>query len=147
MFNLVQLSVYMEAFEAELYAIIYSSMNESLLLAFSKIIIHTDCKSLTYLFRFSKICTKLSRWQIILSSFNTEIIFEPSTSVGIQLSDLLSRRPGDKPINRRPKIEEIEESEVIAETEDTMTGLEIEKYSCSIMATAGQALEGAAGRL
>ena len=33
--------------EAELYAIIYGLMNESLLLAFSKIIIHTDCKSLT----------------------------------------------------------------------------------------------------
>ena len=95
--------------EAELYAIIYGLMNESLLLAFSKIIMHTDCKSLTYLFRFSKICTKLSRWQIILSSFDTEIVFEPSSSVGIQLSDLLSRRPGDKPINRRPRIEEIEE--------------------------------------
>ena len=95
--------------ECELYAIIYALMNESLLLAFSKVVIHTDCRSLTYLFRFSKICSKLNRWQLILASFNTEIMFEPSTSLGIQIADQLSRRPGYNPINRRPKIEEIEQ--------------------------------------
>lgn len=95
--------------EAELFAIVYAIMQESLLLGFSKVIVHTDCKSLTYLFRFAKICSKLTRWQLILSSFDLEIFFEPSESIGIILSDMLSRRPGRRITNRRPKIEEIEQ--------------------------------------
>ena len=93
--------------ESELFAIVYAVMQESLLLCFSKIIVHTDCKSLTYLFRFSKICSKLTRWQIILASYDLEIYFEPSESIGIVLSDILSRRPGKRMMNRTPKIEEI----------------------------------------
>ena len=95
--------------EAELFAIIYALIQESLLLGFSKVIIHTDCKSLTYLFRFVKICSKLSRWQLILASYDLQIYFEPSTSIGIQISDLLSRRPEKRMINRRPKQEEIDD--------------------------------------
>ena len=94
--------------EAELYAIIYALTQESLLLSFSKIICHTDCKSLTYLFRFSRINSKLMRWQLILSSYDIDIYFEKSDSIGIILSDMLSRRPGDRMINRRPKQAEIE---------------------------------------
>ena len=76
--------------EAELFAIVYALIQESLLLGFSKVIVHTDCKSLTYLFRFAKICSKLTRWQLILASYDLVVYFEPSTSIGIQLSDLLS---------------------------------------------------------
>ena len=95
--------------EAELYAIVYAVIQESLLLGFSKIIAHTDCKSLTYLFRFAKICSKLNRWQLILNSFDLEIYFESSESVGIIMADMLSRRPGKRVTNRRPKIQEIEQ--------------------------------------
>ena len=95
--------------EAELYAIIYAVIQESLLLGFSKIIVHTDCRSLTYLFRFAKICSKLNRWQLILNSFDLEIYFESSESIGIMMADMLSRRPGKRITNRRPKIQEIEE--------------------------------------
>ena len=95
--------------EAELYAIIYAVIQESLLLGFSKIIAHTDCRSLTYLFRFAKICSKLNRWQLILNSFDLEIYFESSESIGIIMADMLSRRPGKRVTNRRPKIQEIEE--------------------------------------
>ena len=95
--------------EAELFAIVYAVINESLLLGFSKIICHTDCRSLTYLFRFSKICSKLNRWQLLLNSFNIDIYFEPSTSIGIIMADMLSRRPEQRPTNRRPKLHEIEE--------------------------------------
>ena len=93
--------------EAELFAIVYAVMQESLLLCFSKVIVHTDCKSLTYLFHFSRICSKLTRWQIILASYDLVIYFEPSESIGIVLSDILSRRPGKRMVNRRPKLEEI----------------------------------------
>ena len=95
--------------EAELFAIIHAVTQESLLLGFSKVIVHTDCKSLTYLFRFSKICSKLTRWQLILSSYDLDIYFEPSDSIGIKLSDMLSRRPGKRITNRKPKIQEIEQ--------------------------------------
>ena len=95
--------------EAELFAIVFAITQESLLLGFSKIIVHTDCKSLTYLFRFAKICSKLTRWQLILSSFDLEIYFESSDSIGIIISDMLSRRPGKRITNRRPKIEEIDQ--------------------------------------
>ena len=95
--------------EAELFAIVYAVMQESLLLGFSKVIVHTDYKSLTYLFRFSRICSKLARWQIILASYDLEIYFEPSESIGIVLSDLLSRRPEKRMTNRRPKLEEIDQ--------------------------------------
>ena len=95
--------------ECELFAIVYAIMQESLLLAFSRIIVHTDCRSLTFLFRFSKICSKLTRWQIILSSYDLEIKFEPSDSIGIVISDILSRRPGKRMVNRRPKMDEIDQ--------------------------------------
>ena len=95
--------------EAELFAIIHALITESLLLGFSKVIVHTDCKSLTYLFRFSKICSKLTRWQLLLASYDLEIYFEPSESIGIKVSDMLSRRPGKKTGNRKPKPEEIEQ--------------------------------------
>ena len=72
--------------EAELFAIVYALIQESLLLGFSKVIVHTYCKSLTYLFRFAKICSKLTRWQLILASYDLVVYFEPSTSIGIQLS-------------------------------------------------------------
>ena len=94
--------------EAELFAIVHSITTESLLLGFSKVIVHTDCKSLTYLFRFAKICSKLTRWQLILSSYDLEIYFEPSDSLGIIISDMLSRRPEKRVTNRRPKPDEIE---------------------------------------
>ena len=93
--------------EAELFAIVFAITQESLLLGFSKIIVHTDCKSLTYLFRFARICSKLTRWQLILSSFDLEIYFETSDSIGIIISDMLSRRPGKRITNRRPKLDEI----------------------------------------
>ena len=95
--------------EAELFAIVHAITQESLLLGFSKVIIHTDCKGLCYLFRFSKICSKLTRWQLILSSYDIEIYFEPSESIGILWADMLSRRPGKRITNRRPKVEEIEQ--------------------------------------
>ena len=95
--------------ECELFAIVYAVMQESLLLAFSRIIVHTDCRSLTFLFRFSRVCSKLTRWQIILSSYDLEIYFEPSDSIGIVISDMLSRRPGKRMVNRRPKLDEIEQ--------------------------------------
>ena len=95
--------------EAELFSIVFALMNESLLLGFSKIIVHTDCKSLTYLSRFSRICSKLARWQLVISSFDIEIEYEPATSHQIVLADMLTRRPGHKMINRRPKLAEIED--------------------------------------
>ena len=95
--------------EAELFAIVHALIQESLLLGFSRVVVHTDCKSLTYLFRFAKICSKLTRWQLILASYDLEVYFEPSTSVGIQISDLLSRRPEKRMTNRKPKPSEIEE--------------------------------------
>ena len=94
--------------ECELFAIIHALQSESLLLAFSKVIIHTDCKSLTYLLRFARICNKLARWQIILNSYDIEIYYEKPTSLGISLADQLSRSTGKRVINRRPKMEEID---------------------------------------
>ena len=96
--------------EVEMFAIIYALTQESLLLSFSKIILHTDCKSLTFLFRFNKVCSKLNRWQLILNSYDIEICFEPSQSIGIMVADLLTRRGGPRQkVTRRPKKEEIEE--------------------------------------
>ena len=96
--------------EAEMYAIIYSITQESLLLSFSKIIIHTDCKGITFLLRFSKICTKINRWQLLMNSYDIEICFEKSKSIGIILADMLTRRNGQRDkITRRPKEHEIEE--------------------------------------
>ena len=95
--------------ESELFAIVFALSNESLLLGFSKIIVHTDCKSLTYLGRFSKICSKLARWQLVISSFDIEIEYQPADSHQIVLADMLTRRPGHKMVNRRPKLAEIEE--------------------------------------
>ena len=93
-----------------MFAIIYALTQESLLLSFSKIILHTDCKSLTFLFRFNKVCSKLNRWQLILNSYDIEICFEPSQSIGIMVADLLTRRGGPRQkVTRRPKKEEIEE--------------------------------------
>ena len=96
--------------EAELFAIVYALTQESLLLGFSKVIVHTDCRSLTYLFRFSRICSKLMRWQLILSSYDLEVYFEPSDTIGIKIADMLSRRPDHKRItNRKPKQDEIDQ--------------------------------------
>ena len=95
--------------EVELLACIYALKQESYLLGFSKTIWHTDCKSLTFLFKFSKYCSKLNRWQIIMNSFDIEVFFEKADSIGIILVDMLSRRPGMRRIvNRRPKKHEIE---------------------------------------
>ena len=93
-----------------MYAIVYSLQQEAYLLGFSKTIVHSDCKSLTFLFKFSKFCSKLNRWQLILNSFDIEIFFEPSDSIGMIIVDILSRRPGMKKVpNRRPKQHEVDE--------------------------------------
>ena len=64
------------------------------------------------------------------------------------LEDMMITEKTDmRKVTQAMKTEETEETKVTAETEETMTGLETEKDSSSIMATAGQALEGAAGRL
>ena len=113
--------------EAELYAIIHAITQESLLLGFSKVIVHTDCKSLTYLFRFNKICSKSTRWQLILQSYDIEVCFEPSDSVGIVLSDMLSRRPIKRIVNRKPKLAEIEQLPKINLTKSNLTLEEVRK--------------------
>ena len=96
--------------ESEMYAIVYSLQQEAYLLGFSKTIVHSDCKALTFLFKFSKFCSKLNRWQLILNSFDIEIFFEPSDSIGMIIVDILSRRPGMKKVaNRRPKKHEVDE--------------------------------------
>ena len=100
--------------ESEMFAIVYAITQESLLLSFSKIIVHTDCRSLTFMLRFSKICSKINRWQLLLSSYDINICFESSKSIGIMLADILTRRNGTRQkITRRPKPHEIEELPII----------------------------------
>ena len=116
--------------ETEMFAIVYAITQESLLLSFSKIIIHTDCRSLTFMMRFSKICTKINRWQLLLSSYDINICFESSKSIGIMLADMLTRRDGLRHrVTRRPKLHEIEELPAIKLPEKSIQPFQkIKKY-------------------
>ena len=93
--------------ETELLAIIYALLNQTYLLGFIKLIVHTDCRSLTYLLKFSQIFSKLSRWQIILDFYNLHFHFESSTNGCILMADLLSRKKVLKIMNKRPSKDQI----------------------------------------
>ena len=99
--------------EAELLAIVWAINSQAYFLAWSKIICHTDCRSLTFLLKFAETCAKINRWQLLLNSFNIHFFWEPNSTGGIKIADVMSRQPVKKKINSRPKQEEIDDLPVV----------------------------------
>ena len=95
--------------EGELFSIIYAVTTQPFLLGWSKVIVHTDCNGICFLQRFSETSAKLSRWNLLLSQYDLHFKWEPSSTGGIKIADLFTRKFGVKTKNKRPKLSEIEQ--------------------------------------
>ena len=78
-------------YETEGLAIVYCLSKEQEILSFGNLILYTDCRSLTFINRYANSCSKLSRWDIFVRSFNMIIHFLPNTDGRIKICDLLTR--------------------------------------------------------
>ena len=87
---------------AELFSIIHGLTSHPFLCSFSTIIVHNDCRSLSYLLKYKDNSAKLERFLIILQSYNLYFLWEPSNSPNIKLVDFFSRVYGTK-MNEKPK--------------------------------------------
>ena len=77
--------------EAEGLALVFCVTKESDLLAFGNLTLYTDCRSLSFINRYANSCSKLSRWDILLRSYNMTIVFLPNSHGVIKICDLLTR--------------------------------------------------------
>ena len=77
--------------EAEGLALIFCLGKEEALLSFNNMVYHTDAKSLTFINRFANSSSKISRWDILIRSFNMTIHFLPNTSGIIKVTDIFTR--------------------------------------------------------
>ena len=73
-------------YEAEALALVFCVSKESDILAFGNLTLYTDCHKPV-----RKQLLELSRWDILLRSYNMEIVFLPNTHGIIKICDLLTR--------------------------------------------------------
>ena len=78
-------------YETEGLALVHCLSKEQEILSFGNLILYTDCRSLTFINRYASSCSKLSRWDIFVRSFNMTIHFLPNTDGRIKIVDLLTR--------------------------------------------------------
>ena len=96
--------------ESEGLATVFCITKESALLSFGNLVLHTDARGLTFVNRYANSNSKLSRWDILLRSYNMTIHFLPNTSGCIKVTDLFTRNSltgGQK--NKRVTKKELEE--------------------------------------
>ena len=65
-------------YETEGLALVYCLNKKQELLSFGNLILYTYCRSLTFINRYANSCSKLSRWDIFVRSFNMTIRFLPN---------------------------------------------------------------------
>ena len=78
-------------FEIEALALIFAILKEEDILSFGNSVFHTDARSLVFITRFANATSKISRWDILLKSFDIKVHFLPNTHALIKMSDLLTR--------------------------------------------------------
>ena len=61
------------------------------MLSFGNSTLYTDARSLTFISRFATATSKISRWDILLKSFDVNVPFLPNSHALIKVSDLLTR--------------------------------------------------------
>ena len=77
--------------EAEGFALIFCLQKEEALLSFGNMIYHTDARGLTFINRYANASSKMSRWDILIRSFNMTIRFLPNTASVIRVTDIFTR--------------------------------------------------------
>ena len=78
-------------YECEALALIFAILKEESLLSFGNSTLYTDARSLTFITRFATATSKISRWDILLKSFDFRVQFLPNSNALIKVSDLLTR--------------------------------------------------------
>ena len=78
-------------YECEALALIFAILKEESLLSFGNSTLYTDARSLTFITRFATATSKISRWDILLKSFDVRVQFLPNSNALIKVSDLLTR--------------------------------------------------------
>ena len=78
-------------FEAEGLAIVFCLGKEEALLSFGNLILHTDCRGLTFISKFANASSKISRWDLLIRSFNMTVHFLSNKDGLIRVTDLFTR--------------------------------------------------------
>ena len=81
-------------FEVEALALIFAILKEENLLSFGNSILYTDARILTFITRFATATSKISRWGILLKSFNVQVQFLPDTNALIKVWKNLNLKIG-----------------------------------------------------
>ena len=77
--------------EAEGLALVFCLAKEEPLLSFSNMIFSTDARSLTFINKYANSSSKISRWDLLIRSFQMTIRFLKNTEGIIKVTDLFTR--------------------------------------------------------
>ena len=77
--------------EVEGLALVYCLSKEEALLSFGNMTFHTDARGLTFINKYANASSKLSRWDLLIRSFNMTIHFLPNTNALIRVTDIFTR--------------------------------------------------------
>ena len=94
--------------EKEALAIVSMFKTHCHILTYGYTIIHSDCKSLTFLKAFSGVNRKLARWMTFIDSFPHALQWESSKEKLMMLVDMMSRQTIEESLNKRPDLAQME---------------------------------------
>ena len=78
-------------FEVESLALMFCLLKEESILSFGNAKIHTDARSLCFITKYATATSKISRWDLLLKSYDVMVVFRPNTNALIKMSDLMTR--------------------------------------------------------
>ena len=78
-------------FETEALALMFCLLREESILSFGNATIHTDARSLCFITKYATATSKISRWDLLLKSYDVQVVFRPNTHALIKMSDLMTR--------------------------------------------------------
>lgn len=95
-------------FEVEALGVIYCLMREEALLSYGNSILNTDARSLCFISHFANATSKISRWDLLIRSYDIQINFLPNTNAQIRVTDMLTRGLEKGQLNKKIKKSDIE---------------------------------------
>ena len=72
-------------FETEALALMFCLLREESILSFGNATIHTDARSLCFITKYATATSKISRWDLLLKSYNIKVVFSPNTHALIKI--------------------------------------------------------------
>ena len=88
-------------FEVEALALMFCLLKEESIMSFGNAKIHTDCRSLCFITKYATATSKISRWDLLLKSYDISVVFTPNTNALIKISDLMTRGIGKSKFKNR----------------------------------------------